>query len=51
MAPSLEQCRAIVETGDGPDRCTIYSTRAGDSLITTWISATEDGFERLEDAR
>jgi len=45
-------CRAIVEpTDSGPDLCTIYSIATGDSLVTTWISARDDSYCTLEDAR
>ena len=47
-----EQCHAIIEASDDqPDICTIYSTAAGDSVTTTWISAEAASYVSLEDIR
>ncbi|MFP8956718.1 hypothetical protein ACLI4Y_08315 [Natrialbaceae archaeon A-CW3] len=49
--PPLE-CRAIVEpTETGAELCTIYSVASEDSLVTTWISASDGSYCALEDKR
>ncbi|MCU4754352.1 hypothetical protein OB919_20640 [Halobacteria archaeon AArc-curdl1] len=49
--PGLE-CRAFVERMEtGVDLCTIYSVASDEMLVSEWISATEDSFCTLEDAR
>ncbi|ELY99656.1 DUF7511 domain-containing protein [Natrialba aegyptia] len=46
------ECIAIVESTDSePNLCMIYSIAPEDSLVTAWISAHEDSYCTLEDAR
>ena len=50
--PPDAQCHAIIEERDDrPDVCTVYSTAAGDSVTTTWISAESDSYVSLEEHR
>ena len=46
------QCHAIIdERDDQPTVCTLYSTAAGDSVTTTWISAEGGSYVSLEEHR
>ncbi|ERH00425.1 MAG: hypothetical protein J07HN6_02044 [Halonotius sp. J07HN6] len=46
------QCHTIIEPRDDrADLITVYSTAPEDSKLTTWLSATADSCERLEEMR
>ncbi|ELY97004.1 hypothetical protein C482_14574 [Natrialba chahannaoensis JCM 10990] len=49
--PSLACCAIVEPTDSGSDLCTIYSIASEDSLVTAWISAREESYCSLEDAR
>lgn len=45
-------CHAVIEEADEqPTVCTIYSTEPADSIVTTWVSAEEGGYYKLEEIR
>ena len=49
--PAAKSIAIVDSTGSRPNLCTIYSIANEDWLVTTWISAHEGSYYRLEDTR
>ena len=50
--PDVELALTVVRYTDSPDRCTVYPPgAAGDTRMSTWLSADRSAFVDLDTAR